>query len=74
MRRIIAQSARRDSHGRIARSPEARQEFMTGGGADAPVDRVAEEKAPGFRKQRRIGRLGHADTQEEEQNGCDGRS
>ena len=35
---------------------------------------IAEEKAAGFRKQRRIGRLGHADAQEEHQGGCDGRS
>jgi len=32
---------------------------------------IAEEKAAGFRKQRRIGRLGHADTQEEDQGGCE---
>jgi hypothetical protein len=35
---------------------------------------IAEEKAARFRKQRRIGRLGHADAQEEDQGGCDGRS
>ena len=35
---------------------------------------IAEERAAGFRKQRRIGRLGHADAQEEDQGGCDGRS
>jgi len=41
---------------------------------DAAAMSIAEEKAAGFRKQRRIGRLGHADTQEEDQGGCDGRS
>ena len=34
---------------------------------DAAAMSIAEEKAPGFRKQRRIGRLGHA---EEDQDGC----
>ena len=41
---------------------------------DAAAMSIAEEKAAGFRKQRRIGRLGHADAQEEDQGGCDGRS
>ena len=41
---------------------------------DAAAMSIAEEKAPAFRKQRRIGRLGHADAQEEDQDGCDGRS
>jgi hypothetical protein len=39
---------------------------------DAAAMSIAEDKATGFRKQRRIGRLGHADAQEEDQGSCDG--
>jgi hypothetical protein len=41
---------------------------------DAGAMSIAQEKATCLRKLRRIGGLGHADSQEEEQGGCDGKS
>jgi hypothetical protein len=41
---------------------------------DAAAMSIAEKKAANFRKHRRIGRVGHAAAQEEDQRGCDGRN
>jgi hypothetical protein len=81
---LVWESARRENLGK-ARIRSRRRARIPSGGNDEVVDRVAdplhalnrdtaamsiaEEKAPGFRKQRRIGRLGHADAQEEDQDG-----
>jgi hypothetical protein len=84
---LVWKSARQENLGK-ARIRSRRLARIPSGGNDEVVDHVsarstrstatamsiAEEKAARFRKQRRIGRLGHADAQEEDQGGCDGRS
>ena len=89
VRVLVWESARQENLGK-ARIRSRRLARIPSGGNDEAVDHVsgalhtlnsdaaamsiAEEKATGFRKQRRIGRLGDADAQEEDQGGCDGRS
>jgi hypothetical protein len=86
---LIWESARLENLGK-ARTRSRRLTRIVSGGNDQAVDHfsgvldalsrdaaamsIAQEKATCLRKLRRIGGLGHADAQEEEQGGCDGKS
>jgi hypothetical protein len=86
---LIWESARQENLGK-ARIRSRRLTRIVSGGNDQAVDHfsgvldalsrdaaamsIAQEKATCLRKLRRIGGLGHADAQEEEQGGCVGKS